>query len=235
MATTLVSGAPLSLPKLPSVPPVFDARTGAAVPTLTDPSTAATKTFIQQQIAALPATYDAQKAGAASRAMQGLAGFGGYKVDAAGNLTYDASQAGTGQLERQAVQGQRAGANAAGTLYSSFTDTGIAQALGRLSQTAQGVVNQYADQLAGYLGQASTNATNLYGQWAGAMGQDAAFALANPPAGVATPAPAPVVDPSTYLPPMPKAPAAVTPAVKRAPTTTLRSRFGMGPFQQWSF
>jgi hypothetical protein len=241
---TLVSGASLKLPSLPSVPQVYDAsRGGAAVPTLTDPSTAPTKAFVQQQIAALPATYEASKQGAAANAMQGLAGYGGYSVDASGNLNYDASQVGSGQQERQAVQGQRSAANSTGTLYSSFTDTGIANALGRLSQTAQGVVNQYADQLAGYLGQASTNFTNLYGQWAGALGQDASFAMQNPPPGVAAPAPVtPDQSLSTAM-TMPatsaNAPTAlgkapVTPSVRK-PATTLTTRFGVSPFRRWSF
>ena len=181
--TTLVSGALPQLPKLPSVPTVFDARTGGQVPLLTDPSTAASKSFIQQQIASIPSMYGGQKQIAAANASQQLAGYGGYSMDENGNLTYDSSQAGKGQVEQQAVQGQRNQANARGTLYSSFTDTGIAQALGRLSLTAQGVVNQYAGQLAGYLGQAQSQTSSLYGQWAQLIGQDASFAMANPPTG----------------------------------------------------
>lgn len=186
---TLVSGASLKLPALPSVPPVFDARTGAAVPQQVDPAGIANKAFVQQSIAAIPEQYSAQKLGASTRAGQGLAGMGGYTVDAAGNLTFDQSKAGTGQLETGAVKDQRNQANARGTLYSSFTDTGISQALNRLSLTAQGVVNQYADQLAGYLGSASSQFTNLYGQWAGLLGNDAAFQQAHPPLGTVAPTP----------------------------------------------
>lgn len=185
MATTLVSGAlpSYTIPKVQT--PTFDARTGARVD-VSDPTTAASKAFIQQQLAALPGQYAAQKTSAAARAAQGLAGYGGYGVDAAGNVTYDASQWGQGQQERTAVRGQRSSANASGTLYSSFTDTGVADALNRLSETAKGVVNQYADQLSGYLTSSSQQATSLYGQWAGLIGQDASFQLANPPTGTPT-------------------------------------------------
>lgn len=186
---TLVSGASLNLPRLPSIPQVTDAKTGLTVPQQQDPAGIASKAFVQQSLAAIPGTYDAQKASAGARVGQELAGYGGYATDAAGNLTYDATKAGTGQLETDAVKDQRNQANASGTLYSSFTDTGISQALNRLSLTAQGVVNQYADQLAGYLGTASTNATNLYGQWADLTGKDAAFQMANPPLGTVAPTP----------------------------------------------
>jgi hypothetical protein len=214
---TLVSGASLKLPQLPAVPQVTDAQTGLTVPQQVDPAGTASKLFIQQQldpVTGLGATYNAQKTGAAARATQGLAGMGGYTVGPDGSVTYDASQAGTGALEKSAVQGQRSAANSRGTLYSSFTDTGISAALGRLSLTAQGVVNQYADQLAGYLGTASASASNLYGQWADLTGKDAAFQTANPPPGVVPPALAPPLP----LPGMPAPPAPAPPALRKVGT-----------------
>jgi hypothetical protein len=154
----------------------------------TNPATAGRQQWITTQLGSLPGKYAPILGASKAQAKAGLAGYGGwsFKTDDPSTpqdesllLEYDPSK-GLGEKEKQAVQGEDAGANARGLLSSSFRNKAVGAALQRMNEQARAVVNQYAAQIASTLGQQQSERSQLTGELVSLFGEDAAYFAENP-------------------------------------------------------
>ena len=168
-----------TIPTLPQVPQIDDARAPNALG----------RQLLVNQLGQLPQLSNARLTNIRAGAQQALAGYGGWKFrDDDPNtaeredllVDFDAGL-GLGEREKTAVRGVRSAENMRGTLYSSFANQNIGQAVQRLQDEARAIVNQYAasinDELTNYANQTS----QIVGQWTQLYGQDAMYLAENPP------------------------------------------------------
>lgn len=167
-------------PQLPNVPALSDE---ARAPNY------AMRTWLSQQLGELPNQLNANLTGIRAGAKQALAGYGGWQFGKDDPntperedliLNFDAGL-GLGEREKNAVKDVRSGMNSRGTLYSSFTDQNIGQAVQRLSAEAQQIATQYASAIQQAQTDYAGQVREITGQWAGLYGQDAQYLLENPP------------------------------------------------------
>lgn len=168
-----------SIPSLPQVPQIDDARAPNAV----------SRQLLANQLSQIPQLGNARLTNLRSSAQQALAGYGGWKFRDDDPSTaeredllveFDAGM-GLGEREKQAVRGVRAAQNTRGTLYSSFANQNIGQAVQRLQDEARAIVNQYAAAVNEELSNQANQASQITAQWAQLYGQDALYLAENPP------------------------------------------------------
>lgn len=167
-------------PALPQVPTL--AR-DASAPGYTE------RNWIQAQLGELPGVWNPRYSALRDRAKQQLAGYGGwnFRQDDPNTperedliLDFDAGM-GLGEREKNAVRGVRNQSNAQGTLYSSFANQNVGQAIQNLSLEAQQVANQYAADLLGAQEAERAQYTDLVGRWTQLYGSDSSWQVDNPP------------------------------------------------------
>lgn len=181
---------PITMPSIPAVPAIDDAR----APNATN------RAWLQARLGALPGRYNPLLGQVRLGAQHALAGYGGFRwhEDDPGTAEredlrapdYDPN-APLGERQKQAVRAERNAANARGMLSSSFTGQAIGSALTRLNEEARGIVQQYASQINQILGQQSTETTDIVTDWTRLYGEDARFLVENPPPALPPPPPAP--------------------------------------------
>lgn len=178
-STNIVRAPTYRAPSLPQVPQIDDARA----------PNSATRAWLAGQLGELPNQLNANLTNIRAGAKQALTGYGGWKFrqDDPNTperedliLDFDAGM-GLGEREKLAVRGERNASNSRGTLYSSFTDQNIGQAVQRLSLEAQQIATQYASSIQSAQTNYANQVANITGQWTQLYGQDAAFLAENPP------------------------------------------------------
>jgi hypothetical protein len=191
---------PFTIPPLSSVPvpPMPAGDFGAA-----GRPNATSEANQQAHLTALPSIYDPQRQQQKQNAQLALTPYGGYEFqkddpstpqDESLNLVATGKE---GQLNRDA-QRQVKGAQAArGELYSSFTDTAIGDAYTRLSESARGIVNQYAGNLASINQNQNAAASGYTDNLISMYGTDAQWLRDQPPV---TPAAVPTAPPAAAAP-----------------------------------
>ena len=166
-------------PALPQVPQIDDAR----APYATE------RAWLAAQLPELGNQLNANLTGIRAGAKQALAGYGGWKFREDNPntperedliLDFDAGM-GLGEREKLAVRGSRNASNASGTLYSSFAEQNVGQAVQRLSLEAQQVATQYAQAIQQAQTDHASNVREITGRWTSLYGQDAAYLIENPP------------------------------------------------------
>jgi hypothetical protein len=182
--TTSQAAPTIAIPSLPSMPSIDDARA----------PNAAGRTWLGQQLSALPGRYTPIIDQARVNARANLAGYGGVSISDDNRVTFDPN-AKLGQREKQAVQGEENAANARGLLFSSFANQNIGAALVRMNEEKRAIVNQFAAQINNTLMTQASEATSLVSDWVRMYGEDSRYLLENPPP---APPPPPELDPSQW-------------------------------------
>jgi hypothetical protein len=186
--TTSQAAPTIAIPSLPSMPSIDDARA----------PNAAGRTWIGQQLGALPGRYTPIIDQARVNARANLAGYGGVSISDDNRVTFDPN-AKLGQREKQAVQGEENAANARGLLFSSFANQNIGAALVRMNEEKRAIVNQFAASINNTLMTQASEATNLVSDWVRMYGEDSRYLLENPPPAPVAPVPAaPVAPPDPF-------------------------------------
>jgi hypothetical protein len=168
--TTSQAAPTIAIPSLPSMPSIDDARA----------PNAAGRTWVGQQLGALPGRYTPIIDQARVNARANLAGYGGVSISDDNRVTFDPN-AKLGQREKQAVQGEENAANARGLLFSSFANQNIGAALVRMNEEKRAIVNQFAAQINNTLMTQASEATSLVSDWVRMYGEDSRYLLENPP------------------------------------------------------
>lgn len=170
-------------PSVPTPPPV----PGLGEWTRTDvprPSAAQQQSIIDR-LGALPGVYKGEREDLSGGLQRQLQGVGGYTLiqrdDGTMTWTYDPGAARRGQLQRQAVKGNQAQANAQGMLFSSFTDQAIGNALSQISAYAVDALRQYSSQIRLSYERQEAERFSLTGQLQDLIANDARWAIENPP------------------------------------------------------
>lgn len=188
--TTTYGAGYQPLPTLPALP---------NVPNMGNAPYAGQRQMIANQLSTLPAQEHQAFTGLRDTTKLRLAGYGGYSwgqddpntaQDESLNLSYDANK-GMGQREIQALHGAQDQANAAGLMASSFALKGMASAVQRTQLEGQQIANQYAGDVNNAAMNYANQGASLVQTYAGYFGQDATWALQNPP---------PTPDPTAGLP-----------------------------------
>lgn len=174
----------ISLPSLPAMPSIDDARA----------PNAAGRTWLGQQLAGLPGRYTPIIDQARVNARAQLAGYGGVTIKDDNSVTFDPN-ARLGQKEKQAVQGAENVANSRGLLFSSFANKDIGAALVRMNEEKRAIVNQFAASINNTLMAQASEATSLVSDWVRMYGEDSRYLLENPPPSPVAPVPEPPPDP----------------------------------------
>lgn len=168
--TSSVAAPTIAIPSLPQMPSIDDARA----------PNAAGRTWIGQQLGALPGRYTPIIDQARVNARASLAGYGGVTISDDNRVTFDPN-ARLGQKEKQAVQGEENAANARGLLFSSFANQNIGAALVRMNEEKRAIVNQFAASINNTLMGQASEAGSLVGDWVRMYGEDSRYLLENPP------------------------------------------------------
>lgn len=209
---------PLNLPAIPAAAPL----------PVTNPTTQPRESFLRGLLdpsnnAYIGNKYRPELQQAGRNLQSGLEGYGNYSFsqDASGRTTATKDAQGQpGEKYKGAYFDARSQAAAQGMLYSRTAEDAIGTAWHRLGEQERGMFNQYAANESEILSRQASEFTGITSELLGLYGQDAQYAIDNPPA--------PPVAPTAAI------PVGTTPqAVARFPAPGAGTRFwGRGPVLQ---